>query len=218
VSSASRPAGRTYTRLYLVRHGETVWHADNRYAGGSSDVDLTDLGRRQALDLGSWAQGRGFAAVVASPVRRALETARPSARALGLELDVVEDLREVDFGLAEGRTIDELLSIDADMVHRFRSDPVAHPFPGAELPEQAAKRADVALREVALKHAGGTVLVVAHNTLLRLALCSLLDVPVSRYRQLFPRLDNAAVTQIAVPHARGAPAALISLNAPPGTG
>ena len=45
---------------------------------------------------------------------------------------------------------------------------------------------------------GGTVLVVAHNTLLRLGLCVLIGLPVARYRHVFPRLDNAAVTEIAL--------------------
>jgi len=203
------------TRLALVRHGETVWHADNRYAGGRSDIDLTDLGREQAEDLRRWAVGQSFAAVVVSPVRRAVETASPTAAALELELEVVDDLHEVDFGIAEGHTIAELSAMDADMVQRFRSDPVRHPFPGAEPPEDAAVRAAAALREVARRHAGEDVLVVAHNTLLRLALCSLLDLPVTRYRQLFPRLDNVAVTRVAVPADPSAPASLLALNVPP---
>ncbi len=208
----SRPGA---TVLSLVRHGETIWHADNRYAGGSSDIDLTDLGRTQAESLGRWAGTQEFVAVVVSPVRRALETALPAARALGLEPEVVEDLREVDFGVAEGRTVEEMLLDDAEMVHRFRADPVAHPFPRSERPDEAAARADAALRRAAARHQGGTVLVVAHNTLLRLALCSLLDIPVSRYRQLFPRLENGAVTEVAVPHDPLLPAALLSLNARP---
>ena len=210
--------GHPATVLSLVRHGETVWHADNRYAGGTSDIDLTDRGRAQAKRLARWAGTQRFSAVVVSPVRRAMETAKPSAEALGVELEVVEDLREVDFGIAEGRTVEEMLHEDAEMVHRFRDDPVAHPFPDAELPEQAARRADAALRRAASRHAGGTVLVVAHNTLLRLALCSLLDLPVSRYRQLFPRLDNAAVTTLSVPHDPDVPAALLTFNAPPEPG
>jgi len=203
------------TRLTLVRHGETVWHGDNRYAGGGSDIDLTDRGREQAETLGRWAVGRAFAAVVVSPVRRAVETARPAATALHLDLEVVADLREVDFGIAEGRTIEELQGMDPAMVRRFRADPVAHPFPGAEPPEDAAARAGAALRGVARRHAGAEVLVVAHNTLLRLALCSLLDLPVARYRQLFPRLDNVAVTRVTVPPDPAAQAGLLTLNAPP---
>lgn len=207
--------GPTSTRLVLVRHGETVWHADNRYAGGDSDIDLTPLGRRQASALATWARTQDFQAVVTSPVRRAYETATPVAAALSLPLRVVEDLREIDFGVAEGRTIDELLDMDPEMVHRFREDPAAHPFPGSERPETAAARAADALREVARAHPGGRVLVVAHNTLLRLALCALLDIPAGRYRRLLPRLDNAAITEVAVPHGDGELAALLALNAPP---
>lgn len=172
--------------LVLTRHAETVWHADNRYAGGSSDIDLTPLGEEQARTLASWAGTQSLDAVVSSPVRRAVETARPSAAALGLDLETVPALREVDFGVAEGRTIDELLAMDAGMVDRFREDPAAHPFPGSEAPAAAADRAASALREVARRHRGGRVLVVAHNTLLRLALCALLDLPVGRYRSLLP--------------------------------
>ena len=200
------------TRMALVRHGETVWHADNRYAGAASDIDLTPKGVRQAEFLARWAAAQRLGVVVASPVRRAVETARPSARALGVELEVVEDLREVDFGVAEGHTAAELMSVDPGMVQRFRADPVAHPFPGAESPEVAAERAAGALRSIARAHADRYVLVVAHNTLLRLALCQLLDLPVARYRQLFPRLDNAAITEVAVAHRAGDPSYLISLN------
>jgi probable phosphoglycerate mutase len=209
-----RVTGRTLsrTRLMLARHGETVWHDDNRYAGGLSDIDLTAVGRRQARDLATWSRGQAFNAVVSSPVRRAVETAAPSAAALGMQLQLVEDLREVDFGVAEGRTVEELLDVDPDMVHRFRANPVAHPFPGAESPEAAGHRSAAALRAVADRYPGGRVLVVAHNTVLRLGMCVLLGLPVSRYRQLFPRLDNAAVSQLTVPHDPDESASLLSLN------
>ena len=101
------------------------------------------------------------------------------------------------------------------MVHRFHSDPVEHPYPGSEAPDAAARRAGAALRLIAADHPGHAVLVVAHNTLLRLAMCDLLDVPVARYRQIFPRLDNGAITELLVPSARGEPASLLSLNARP---
>lgn len=204
----------TATTLLLVRHGETVWHADNRYAGAASDIDLTDRGRHQAAALAEWAVGARIDAVVASPVRRALETARPVASALGLPLDVVDELREVSFGVAEGRTAEELHLLDATMFRRFREDPAAHPFPGSESAGMAASRAETALRAVAAKYPATTVLIVAHNTLLRLGLCALLELPVQRYRHLFPRLDNAAVTEVSVPEDAHLPAGLLRLNAP----
>ena len=90
------PIGRTgveQTHLVLVRHGETVWHAENRYAGGGSDVDLTERGRCQAEALAKWPWSRTPDVVVSSPVRRAIETAAPVAAALGTELIVLDDER-----------------------------------------------------------------------------------------------------------------------------
>jgi 2,3-bisphosphoglycerate-dependent phosphoglycerate mutase len=195
--------------LLLARHGQTVWHAENRYAGGHSDIDLTPAGVLQAERLAAWARKRGVDEVVASPLRRAVETARPSALACETDLEIIDDLREVGFGVAEGRTLDEL---DPDVAARFRADPAAHPFPGAELPAAAAQRAAETLRVLAARRS--TVLVVAHNTLLRLGLCTLIGLPVARYRRVFPRLENGAVTEVAVPADRAAPAALLSLNVP----
>lgn len=204
--------------LLLTRHAETVWHAENRYAG-TSDVDLTPNGVRQAQRLAGWVAARPPGAavdvIVCSPVRRARETAAPSAAAAGIELEVEDDLREVGFGIAEGRTLAEL---DPEVVALFRADPVAHPFPEAEKPADAAQRCAAALRRIGARHAQDTVLVVAHNTLLRLGLCVLLGLPVARYRAVFPRLDNVAVTEIALPAEADAdePAALLSLNVPVG--
>lgn len=198
------------TRLLLARHGQTEWHAENRYAG-RTDVALTAVGRRQAEELGDWARRRGVDAVACSPLGRARQTARPAAAALGLTPQVVDGLREVDFGWAEGRTIGELAAEDAAAVAAFREDAEAGAFPGSEPPSVAGARARDALRALAAAHPGGSVLVVAHNTVLRAALCLLLGLPVGRYRRLFPRLENAAITEIAV---SGAETALHTLNLP----
>lgn len=183
-------------RLLLVRHGETEWHAENRYAG-TSEVGLTDRGRRQAEGLAAHltATGERITALYRSPQGRAAATAEPSARALGLEPVVLDDLREVHFGIAEGRVLSEL---DPQVVAAFRADPVAGAFPGAEPTADAARRGAAALRTIAAREDGGRVLVVAHNTLIRLSLCELLGIPVRDYRRVFPRLENAAITEIGV--------------------
>ena len=99
------PPANGVSELLLTRHGETVWHHDNRYAGGGSDIDLTDRGRAQARALGAWAQTQAIDQVVCSPVRRAQETAAPVGTALDLPVHVLEGLREVDFGVAEGLSL-----------------------------------------------------------------------------------------------------------------
>lgn len=197
--------------LYLCRHGETVWHAENRYAG-ISDIELSEEGRRQADRLGSWAARHRPTAVVCSPLSRARETAAPSAAALRLPLEAIDDLAETGFGIVEGRTLDELRADDPDAVAAFLRDPARFPFHGSEPPLVAAQRGAAALRALAERYPDGRVLVVAHNTLLRLALCSLLGIDVGRYRAVFPRLDNTALTELRL--APGGPAALLNLNVP----
>lgn len=201
------------TELTLVRHGRTVWHAENRYAG-VSDVPLDETGRAQAVALADWARHQHFDVLVCSPVPRAVATAAPVAAALGLEPEVVADLREVDFGIAEGRTLAELRVSHPEAAAAFVANPVAFPFPGAESPGAAAQRAVSALRDAAARHRGRSVLVVAHNTLLRLALCMWLGIPLARYRAVLPRLENAAATRLRVPDDAGAPPALLALNVP----
>ncbi|MFF4903647.1 histidine phosphatase family protein [Streptomyces sp. NPDC001260] len=196
--------------LLLARHGQTVWHAENRYAG-ISDVPLTETGHAQAEALGRWAAAHPVDAVWTSPLSRAVVTAEPACRALGLTPSREPDLRECDFGVVEGRTLAQFAEEDPDAAAAFRADPVAHPFPGAEDPVAAAGRGAAALRRIAAAHDGERVLVVAHNTLLRLVLCRLLSIPLGEYRRVFPQLRNAAVTELRMDPDR---VGLISLNLP----
>jgi len=198
------------TTLLLARHGQTVWHAENRYAG-ISDVALTEAGVAQAEDLGRWAAAHPVDAIWTSPLSRAVRTAAPAARALKLTPHTEPALRECDFGVVEGRTLAEFAAEDPSAAEAFRADPVAHPFPGSEDPTAAAERGLAALQRIAAAHSGGRVLVVAHNTLLRLVLCRLLSIPLSEYRRTFPMLRNAAVSEIRMVQGENA---LLSFNVP----
>jgi probable phosphoglycerate mutase len=183
------------TRLVLARHGESEWHHDNRYAG-VTDIGLTDLGLSQGRALGRWAAGAGLSAVWTSPQRRAHDTAVPASEQTGLGLRVDERLRELDFGVAEGLTRAEMATRLPEQLASFRRDPVAHHFDGGEDPRDAARRYAEVLAEIVAANDGGRVLVVAHSTALRLALCALVQVPLARYRTLFPHLLNCALTEV----------------------
>lgn len=205
------------TRLVLVRHGETVWHAEHRFAG-TTDVALTPRGREQAEAVGRWAKTAGLAAMWASPLSRARETAAAAARVTGLAVRIDERLRELHFGRAEGRTKAELGTQMPAAVAAFLDDPVANHMPGGEEPAAAADRAAACLREIAGAHPQGRVLVVGHTTLFRLTLCRLLGLPLREYRRVFPHIRNGALTEVRL---EGDVTGLLQLNAPadgaPGT-
>lgn len=92
---------RTGNDAVLVRHGQTEWSRDGRHTG-STDIPLTDEGRREGQAAGRRLAGRSFALVLSSPLERALETCRLAG--LGDAAQVREDLREWDYGDFEGRT------------------------------------------------------------------------------------------------------------------
>ena len=199
------------TDLVLVRHGQTVWHAENRYAG-RSDVALTARGVEQAAQLAVWAQTAGLAAVWSSTLSRARITAEACSEAAGLPLEVDARLCELDFGEGEGLTSAEMNEQFPDARAAFLADPVTHHLPGGEDPVSAADRFTECLDEIAEKHPDGRVLVVAHSSAIRLALCRLIGVPLAEYRRLFPTLRNCALTELRLRDGR---AALLQFNTPP---
>ncbi len=198
------------TQLVLVRHGQSIWHDDNRYAG-SSDIALTPRGYRDAETLGEWAQTTQLDALWVSPLLRTRETAAAVTRTTGLAPHIDARLREVDFGQGEGHTPAEMRQMFPDSLRAFYNDPVAHYLPGGEDPRDAATRAVACLRAIEQLYPDGKVLVVAHNTLMRLAICELIGVPLERYRSVFPGIRNCTLTELRL---QGEEASLLLFNAP----
>jgi probable phosphoglycerate mutase len=198
------------TNLVLVRHGETIWHVENRYAG-SRDIALAACGYEQAKLLAAWARTEELDAIWVSPLSRAQETAAPAARATGLTLRVDARLCELDFGEAEGRTVAEMERMFSEVLAAYHADPVAHHFPGGEDPHKAVERVMTCFKDITLAYPNDRVLVVGHSTLFRLALCQLLGIPLRLYRSVFPFMRNGALTEIGLDGER---VSLFEYNAP----
>ncbi|OLF14146.1 histidine phosphatase family protein [Actinophytocola xinjiangensis] len=200
------------TEFVLVRHGETTWHATNRYAG-RTDVPLTEHGHHQARRLGRWAATAGLTALHTSPLTRCRDTGAPAATATGLPPHTDDRLIEIDFGQGEGLTAADMTARFPHIRTAFEENPVDNHFPDGEHPTDAAHRAAACLTELATIHPDGRILVISHSTLLRLLVCHLLDLPLRHYRRVFPAVGNCALTTLRWDGSRR-PAALIELNRP----
>jgi broad specificity phosphatase PhoE len=183
-------------RLFLARHGHTGWNDTGRYLG-SSDIPLDAQGQAQAERLGEWAASARLEAIVSSPALRAFRTAAIVAAGSGLTPRTDARLRELDFGAAEGRTLEELRRQDPEAVTRFELDPVSHHLPGGEHPQAAVARLDAAIRDV-LSTGTARALLVTHNTVLRLFVCHCLGIPLAHYRRLLPLAEHCALTELSV--------------------
>ena len=148
--------------VYLVRHGRTPLNAEG-VLRGRLDPPLDDAGRAEAADLGDLFVDVPLAAVVASPLSRARETAEPIAAATRAPLDVDPALTDRDYGPWAGTRQDEVEC-------RFGSLDAA---PGVEPAEAFAARVANALNRLADRWAPGPIAVVAHEAVNRHALARL---------------------------------------------
>jgi probable phosphoglycerate mutase len=142
--------------LWLLRHGETAWTVLGRHTG-RTDIELTPLGRQQAVLLRRRLGARPFALVLTSPLLRARETCRLAGHG---DVALLEpDLQEWDYGAYEGRTTVEIRAERPGWTIWDGG------VPGGETIDEVAARADRVIARAAA--AGGDVALFAHGHLLR---------------------------------------------------
>jgi broad specificity phosphatase PhoE len=159
-------------KLYLARHGETDLNIDERYQG-ISDAPLNARGLAQARALAE-ALPQGITHIVASPLRRALQTAQAVAAARGLPVTTMAGLREKDFGAFDGLTPTEVATRHPALWHGGVLTSWDQPPPGGETTRAVVQRVSLCLAEVRATHAYAAVLLVVHGFVVR-ALRYLLD-------------------------------------------
>ena len=125
--------------VYLARHGETAWTISRQHTG-ATDLPLTAQGEAEALRLGERLEGLRFAAVLTSPLQRAVRTCELAGFGSAAEVD--RDLMEWNYGAYEGRTSADIHAERPDW-QLFRDG-----CPGGESPEQIGARADRVIRRV----------------------------------------------------------------------
>ena len=158
------------TEIYLIRHADALPGADEVTPGAYDDQALSELGRRQAQALAERLRSVPLAAVYSSPISRAHETASYVARALGLEVRVELDLREVALGpvglLSANATSEE---VSAALKARLREIAVIaattgawSSIPGSEPSAELRARLLAAIDHIAAQHPSQRVAAVTH--------------------------------------------------------
>lgn len=156
---------QTITRILAVRHGETAWNRDTRIQG-HTDIDLNERGRWQAERLARSLRDEPIAAFYASDLSRARETAQAVARLHGGTVQTHAGLRERCFGRFEGHTWTELEARHPAETIAWRQRLPDFAPPGGESLRQLQERVVTAVSELAARHPGEQVLVVAHGGVL----------------------------------------------------
>lgn len=153
------------TRVLAIRHGETAWNVAARIQG-QLDIGLNDTGRWQAGQLALALADEDLAAVYASDLSRAYQTALCVAEAVALDVRRDPGLRERGFGAFEGSTFTEIESRWPEQSARWRRrEPDFGPGGGETLRDFYARSVGTATR-LAAAHPGQTIALVAHGGVL----------------------------------------------------
>jgi len=180
------------TRFILVRHGQTEWNLVERYRG-RADIALNDTGREQARRIAQRLVGEPIVAVYAGPLRRTLATAEPIAAAKGLSVQLLTGLIDIDFGVWQGLTPDEVAVRYPGDYDLWLNQPDQVHFPGGESLRQVRDRAMSAVRALAEKYAGETVVLVSHKIVNKVILCAVLGLSEGAIWRI--EQDNAAINR-----------------------
>ena len=178
--------------VYLARHGETAWTISRQHTG-LTDLPLTAAGEAEATRLGQRLEGLPFAAVLTSPLQRAVRTCELAGFGAAAKLE--PDLLEWNYGAYEGRTSAEIHAERPDW-ELFRDG-----CPGGESPDEIGARADRVVRRV--RAIEGNTLLFSSGHILRVLTARWLGLPASAGKYFL--LGTASLSAVGYEHDRSDP-------------
>ena len=167
------------THVVIIRHGQSQGNAEGRF-GGHTDTPLSPRGRKQAQATAKALASEKFSAIYSSDLPRAIETASPLAKLVGVPLETSDALRERSVGVMEGLTFEEAAEQHPEQYQALLRRDFEHVLAGGESYRQTLDRASRQLDEAIEQHKGGRIAFFAHTgtiCILILHLMGALDAP-----------------------------------------
>lgn len=182
------------TRIDIIRHGEP--EGGRRYRGHGVDDPLSRTGWQQMWS--AVPEKPDWEHIVTSPLSRCRSFAEALANTLGIAYTVEDDLKEIGFGVWEGRSPDDIKQHDGDALERFTLDPVHNRPQGAEPLDTFADRVWTVYERTMQEYRGQQILMVAHAGVIRAITSHVLGM---RLDDVYSRLkiDYAAIVSTQVP-------------------
>jgi phosphoserine phosphatase len=176
--------GKNSTTVLLVRHGHVPGIEPPTFRG-RADIQLTDRGINEAGWTGKWIAQRWRPTIVyTSPRQRCINTGRAIASQCRLETQVMSHLDDLNYGAWQSKSHEAAAAEYPRMFQLWQTAPQWVRFPEGESLQDLLVRAAEALRVVIENHPSQTVVMVSHDSFIRVALMHLLDQPLSAYWKL----------------------------------
>lgn len=185
------------TRLFLLRHGETLSNIELIYQG-QGDSPLSELGLREGEELGKALAKEPFSAVYSSTLTRSYDTASFIAKHHNMDVTKVPELIERDYGDFEGLTFQEIKKRYPTEYDTWLKHPDKAIIPGAETLEELQSRGVYAINKLIAQHKDQTICVVGHGGINRAILFNLMNLTLDNFWRI--KQDNCCVNIIEFDH------------------
>jgi broad specificity phosphatase PhoE len=182
------------TQIILVRHGRTPWNKDKIFRG-TIDIPHDEVGEKEALLAGEWLQNETIQAAYASPLSRAMDTARAIAQHHGVPVHELPGLIDINYGDWQGVPLTEVKVKYADLYQQWEAAPQTVRFPNGETLDEVRTRALAAVDEVMALHPGKTILLAAHRAVNKVLIAAFLGLDNSHFWRIGQ--DTTAINRFA---------------------
>jgi broad specificity phosphatase PhoE len=167
-------------QLIFIRHGETLWNKEGRVQG-ITDVELSDEGIKQAQLLALSLKNHNIEAILVSPLKRAIQTARIINEFHNLDIQTQCELIELNAGDFEGLSFRELMNDQKEFLKKWITNPASVKMPNGESLIEVQNRAWCAVEKII--GGGKNTLIVSHNFTIAAILCRLREISLDEFRR-----------------------------------
>jgi broad specificity phosphatase PhoE len=170
-------------QVVVIRHGRTEWNRIERFRG-RADIDLDEVGKKQAEATAKRIAEFDVSAIYASPLRRTITTARILSEHLNLNVNPLPGIIDIDFGEWQGLTPEEAAARDGSLYSQWRKHPHLVTFPRGESLADVRSRAADAVENVLMQADNKTIAVVSHKVVCQILILHFIDLDNSHFWQV----------------------------------
>jgi len=181
------------TRLFLLRHGETLANIEQIYQG-QGNSSLSELGVSEAKLLAEALKNENFSGIYSSTLSRSYDTASVVAGPHGIKVEKIPELIERHYGIFEGLSFKEIKKKHAELYETWINHPDKATIEGAETLEYLQERGMQAISALLEKHTGQTICVVGHGAINRTILFHYMNLGLDNFWRV--RQDNCCINII----------------------
>ena len=183
------------TEILIVRHAKSIAN-DNGMFGGITDYDLSEEGLKQAEELAVRLKDTHIDKIYSSPLKRAINTIKPTAIMKNLDINIVDDLREINVGTWEDILRDDLRKMYPEENKYIDETEYYTGMAGQEETIDVSNRIYDAILNIAKDNIGKTVIITSHIVAMRAFLCKIMNIPFEKTKEKIGNLENTSITKV----------------------